>query len=436
MNINSKYGYRYLGEGVKVSNDTRVTFLNNNDLIVGNSGSSKTGSVVYPQLKSLKDSSLIVADTKGQLAKMSKDELEAKGYDVKTLDFVNPENSCRYNPLDYIRQDFDGEYKEQDIAKLAACLVPLNVAKNDSFWPTSARIIIEFAISFTLMALKDDQHNMATVSKVATAVCSESADKDNFEGWIHMHTSTLPAKRYMQIQGMKAADKTFSCIQAFVTNALRIFDYKEYQRIFDPYYDRSNPFKPAMQDVNIASLGKKPSVLFLNISDTDHSMDDVVNLFYAQALQTLVAEADASPHGRLAMPVRIIMDDFASSALIPDFDKIISVVRSRDIWLTLCIQSLTQLESLYSHEQAITIMNNCDHIVYLGGNDLDSANFIGTRAMRTPESVLTMDRTKEYILESGKPIALVNKIPSYSFVDEDEDDCEMTLEELPNEPCA
>lgn len=433
MYKNNRYGYRYLGEGVKVSNNTRETFLNNNDLIVGSSGSSKTGSLVYPQLKSINDSSLIVADTKGQLARMFKDELKLKGYDVKILDFVNPENSCRYNPLDYIRQTSSGEYKEQDIAKLAACLVPLNVHE-ESFWAMSARIVIEFAISFTLMALPEEKHNMATVSRIACNVVRENMDSDSYEGWIHMHGNSLPAKRYMQISGLRVADKTIACVHGVVTNALRVFDYNEYQRIFDPNYDRSNPFRPAIKDVDISSIGQKPTVLFLNVSDTDHSMDDIVNLFYSQTLQTLVSNADASPDGRLTMPVRIIMDDFASSALIPDFDKIISVVRSRDIWLTLCIQSLTQLESLYSHEQAATIMNNCDHIVYLGGNDLNSANFIGTRALKTPETILTMDRTKEYILESGKTISLVNKIPSYSFIDED--GFEMDLDELPNEPCA
>ena len=120
------------------------------------------------------------------------------------------------------------------------------------------------------------------------------------------------------------------------------------------------------------------------------------------------------------------MDDFASSAIIPDFDKLISVVRSRDIWLTLCIQSFTQLETLYSHSQAMTVINNCDHIVYLGSNDMQSAQFIGTRALKTPEAILCTDRQKEFILEAGKPVSLVNKIPSYSFELEEENDDQLS----------
>ncbi len=100
MKNQNRYSYRVLGKNLKVSNDTRVTSCNNNDLIVGGSGSSKTGSIVYAQLRTLKDSSLVVADTKGRLAKMFTKELEEKGYEVLTLDFVNPEMSSHYNPLD------------------------------------------------------------------------------------------------------------------------------------------------------------------------------------------------------------------------------------------------------------------------------------------------------------------------------------------------
>ncbi|MCR5598065.1 MAG: type IV secretory system conjugative DNA transfer family protein, partial [Lachnospiraceae bacterium] len=173
------------------------------------------------------------------------------------------------------------------------------------------------------------------------------------------------------------------------------------------------------EELDLAALGREKTVLFLNVSDCDHSQDMLVNMLYSQLLQTLIAEADANESGQLDVPVRIIMDDFAASAQIPDFDKIISVVRSRDIWLTLCIQSFTQLDSLYSEAKALTIVNNCDHIVYLGGNDMKSAEFIGTRACKTPESVLCMDRTKEFFIESGKPVKLINKIKSYSFGVED-----------------
>lgn len=108
------------------------------------------------------------------------------------------------------------------------------------------------------------------------------------------------------------------------------------------------------------------------------------------------------------------MDDFASSAVIPDFDKIISVIRSRDIYVSLIIQSLSQLESMYTPAVSRTIINNCDHILYFGSQDLDTANFIATRASKTPEAVLSMPRTKAYLITSGEKARLVDKIVPYS----------------------
>ena len=111
--------------------------------------------------------------------------------------------------------------------------------------------------------------------------------------------------------------------------------------------------------------------------------------------------------------------------MIPDFDKIISVIRSRDIWVTLCIQSMSQLESLYSQAQSLTIVNNVDHIVFMGSNDLTSAEFIGTRAGKIPEDILAMDRSREYFIEGGKKAVPVDKIPPYSFGGETEIQAEM-----------
>ena len=413
--MNNRYSCRYLGEGIQVSNDTRITHLNNNDLIVGSAGSSKTGSIVYAQLKSLKDSSLIVADTKGRLAGMFKKELQDRGYRVRVLDFVNPENSCVYNPIDYVRSAGKDRYKEQDIARLATALVPA-MDTREPFWEMSARSIIEFFIAYTLSALPKEDHNMYTVSRLYRAFLKPMGESA-FLPWLEAHPDSLAAKRYSQIKAMQCAEKMLSSIYAFVNLGLRPFDYEEYRNVFYPYcFTKTANGKNAKRTaIDIASLGREKTVLFMNISDSDHSMDAMVNIFYTQALQTLMGEADKNEDGQLKVPVRIIMDDFASSAVIPDFDKLISVVRSRDIWLTLCVQSFSQLQTLYSESQALTIVNNCDHIVYMGSNCLKSAQFIGTRALKTPEVILCMDRDKEYVLEAGKPVSLVRKIPSYQF---------------------
>ena len=157
--------------------------------------------------------------------------------------------------------------------------------------------------------------------------------------------------------------------------------------------------------------------MFLNLSDTDRTFDSFINIFYTQALQILCDQANQRPSGRLAVPVRIIMDDFATNANIPNFDKIISVIRSRDISVSLILQSLTQLEAMYCKPVATTIINNCDHLLYLGTQDIDTANFIGCRAFKTPEDILCMPRDKAYIITNGEKAKLVNKIKPYSTME-------------------
>ena len=412
MNKANRYGFRPLGKGALVSNDTRRTHLNNNDLVVGTTGASKTGSLVYPQLKSLKDSSLIVVDTKGRLSSMFTKELKAKGYRVLNLDFVNPEKSCKYNPLDYIRRYADGSPREMDISKLVSALI------NDDFdreliWPMSAKLYLEFFVAYALSALPEEDHNIYSVMRLYRAFTKELGEA-GFIQWLDAHPDSFAKMRYDEISANKSADKMTASIYGFINAAMFPFDISELKNIFDPKFKRG---EEDAEVLDIASLGEEKTVLFINVSDSDHSLDYIVNLFYTQALQTLMSKADERPDGQLKVPVRIILDDFASGATIPDFDKIISVVRSRDIWLTMCIQSFTQLESLYSHEKALTIINNCDHIIYMGSNDLGSAEFIGTRALKTPEIVLAMDRTKEYVIEGGKPAVLVDKITPYSYKD-------------------
>ena len=190
-----------------------------------------------------------------------------------------------------------------------------------------------------------------------------------------------------------------------LTRALEPFEFEEAKYIFS-----------GKDCFDIRSLGREKTVLFLNVSDTDRTFDQLVNIFYTQALQILCTEADSLPGGKLNVPVRIIMDDFAASASIPDFDKIISVIRSRDISVSLILQSMTQLESMFSHAQALTIINNCDHLLYLGSQDLETANFIGFHANKSPENVLCLPRDQAILLTNGERARIVNKICPYSTV--------------------
>ncbi len=157
-------------------------------------------------------------------------------------------------------------------------------------------------------------------------------------------------------------------------------------------------------------------VLFLNTSDTDRAFDRIVNVFHTQALHLLCTLADSNEDGKLEVPVRLILDDFASGARIPDFDKLISVIRSRDISVSVILQSLTQLETMYISAAATTIINNCDHLLYLGSQDINTAAYVGYRLGKLPETVLALPRDKAVLITGGEKAKIVKKITPYSTI--------------------
>jgi len=398
--MNSVASYRILGADYTVSNDARATGLNNNDLIIGQSGSGKTGSYVIPNIQTL-DHSLIVSDTKCNLYRHFKDELIAKGFKVSILDFVHPETSCQYNPLRYIRRYSNGKYREQDVLSLATSLVP-SMDKKEPFWEMAARTYISYLIGYVLETLPPSEQNLYQVSRMHR-LFSLTRGEDQFYKHASSDPTSFSSRKYLHIKGSMTADRTWACISEFATQALSIYDTNTILHMIGRGIS-----------LDLRSFGSEKHVLFLNVSDTDRTYDGLINSFYTQALQVLCSQADSSPDNRLKVPVRIILDDFGTSAKIQNFDKIISVIRSREIYVSIILQCVTQLDSSYGRSIAKTIFGNCDHIIYLGGNDYETAEYIASHAHTSPERVLTLPRGKEYILETGKQGHLANRIRPYS----------------------
>ena len=150
--------------------------------------------------------------------------------------------------------------------------------------------------------------------------------------------------------------------------------------------------------------------MFLTVSDTDSSLYRLADVFYTQALHTLCDLADKSPGHRLKVPVRFYLDDFASNTVIPDFDRIISVIRSREVSVSIIIQSLSQLESLYGSAKAATILNNCNNVLCLGaGRDLVTAKYISQQADRPASSILNTPLAYAWLLTRGRKAEHVTK---------------------------
>lgn len=398
-----KKNQRILAQGITVSNDVRKTGLNNNDLIIGASGSGKTGGYVIPNIQTL-TGSLVVSDTKGNLCRRFAQELMARGYEVATLDLTNPANSCAYNPIAGVRRYPDGTCREQDILTLANTLMPTLDAK-EPFWDKSAASYLGFLIALAVEMLPKKEQNMTGLCGLHHAYISAKGEVPSIAEWLRKHPASFAAKKHYELKSSMEAERMWGSILAFANIALEPFGFREADYIFG-----------GRQSFDIRSLGRRKTALFLNVSDTDRSLDAVVNIFYTQTLQLLCAEADAHADSHLEVPVRIIMDDFATSARIPDFDKIISVIRSRWLSVSLILQSLTQLESMYGVAAASTILNNCDHILFLGSQDLKTAEYVGHRVNKTPGTILCKPRGKMYLLTSGEEGRLVDQVIPYSTV--------------------
>ncbi len=399
-----RYGKRIFAEGVSISNNTRVTGLNNNDLIIGKSGCGKTGGYVIPNIQQI-DGSMVVSDTKGQLARRFRGELESKGYHVSVIDLVDMTRSCGYNPMDFIRRHEDGSYYGQDVVALAKLLCPQKDQK-EPIWDQCTQMYLSFLIAYCLETEEPKDQNLITVAELHR-IYSGKDGRIPFMGWLERHPRSFAAKKFRELEANRGADKMWASIMGFVNANLAPFDFPEAEIVF-----------AAKESFDLGLLGREKTVLFLNVSDTDRSMDAIINMIYAQALHVLCQQADENPDGQLAVPVRIILDDFAASATIPDFDKIISVIRSRDVSVSVVLQSISQLNSMYGEAASRTILNNCDHILFMGSQDRDTADYVASRAMKTVETIYAMPVDKIYLISAGERARLVQKITPYSTVDD------------------
>lgn len=390
-------GYRILGEGQTTSNDTWTTGRNNNDLIIGPSGAGKTRGYVIPNILQCSES-LIVTDTKGALRQQVGRVLAWHGYRVLEINLADCLSSpWGYNPLDYVRYDSRRDrYNEQDIMNIAAALVPVENG-HEPFWDLAARMVLESLIGYVLDFLPDGEHTLSSVVRLFQVMGSKQFER-LYDELKEVAPDSFAYSRYQMYRSISHADKMYASIQGVLAQKLSPLTFDGTKALF------GNP-----QKVDFRTLGQHKAAVFLGISDTDRSMDRLAALFYTQALHTLCDTADHSPGHRLAVPVRLILDDFAANATIPDFDKITSVIRSREISVSIIIQSLSQLEALYGHARAATIINNCDQLLYLGCQDVETARFIGTKANKSINTILQMPLDGAWLFARGERPQEVHK---------------------------
>ena len=393
---------RILAQGQLVGNNTWDTNINNNDLIIGPSGAGKTRNYVKPNLLQYcleGETSLIIADTKGSLSQEVGPVMATHGYKVINLDFTDLlNNQYGYNPLDYVRCDLERKkYFEQDIRTVSACLIPIEL-RHDPFWEQSAQIYLSAFISYVLEALPEEEHSLEYVAKLYQLMENENFYK-LFQELEEERPHSYAVQTYRMIAASKGSEKTHASVKMFLNKNLAPLTFDGPVHLYR-----------LKERIDFRALGREKTAIFLTISDTDRAMDKLVNTFYTQALHTLCVSADKDyPDHRLPVPVRFMLDDFATNVAIPDFDKIISVIRSREISVSLILQSINQLYDLYGENKGKTIINNCDNCLYLGGQDVDTAHFISVKANRTPDNILNMPLDDAWLFTRGQKPKQVHK---------------------------
>ncbi len=423
---------RVFAKGCMRSENSRKTGLNNNVLVIGNPGCCKTGSYVVPNIYST-TGSIVISDTKGLLYRNHAPELRRRGYDVCLLDFVHPEKSDSYNVLDGITRStkrvkrvvYPGEvddkgnvlleeetmevtvetYRQFDIHKLAAVMVPDSIGDDDKFWIQGARLVLESLMAFVVEKLPREEQNMGSVAELFRMMCNEMMDNGTVSFFTDLEMTdpeSFALKKYNLFRSLFKAERTWACISQFCANALDVFDADENAKML------------CRSGIDLADIGRKKTALFINVSDTDRSQDFIINALYTQLFQVLFAEAYKHKDGCLRCPVHIVLDDFAANVYIPDFDKILSVTRSREISVSVILQSLSQLKGMYSEGQASTIINDCDTMIYMGGQDMETARFFADKAGKLPETILALDLDHAWLFTRGEKAKLVEKIPPYS----------------------
>lgn len=379
---------RILADGHYMNNETWITKINNNDLIIGPSGAGKTRSYVKPNIMQCNES-MIIADTKGNLYKETKHMLIEKGYKVILIDYKELGNSYGYNPFDFIRYNTEtNTYSEQDIATMCKTLCP-SINNKDPFWDSAARLYLSCLVSYIFEALPKSDHNFSSVLDLISIMDTDLFDALMEELGLETQDS-FAIKQYNLFKKNYTAEKMHASILGILSERFNILNFSDFIRMYKNE-----------KRIELQKIADKKTAVFLTISDTDRSMDRLIGLFYTQALQTLCNVADLSKGSKLKIPVRFMFDDFATNTVIENFDGIISVIRSRDIYVSIILQSVTQLDTIYGAEKACTIMNNCDNLLYLGGQDIKTSEMIAKKTNFPLSQILELPIDSAILLTRG-----------------------------------
>ena len=355
-----------LSQNMRLGLNAKKHRRNLNVLVVGGSGAGKTRFYAKPNLMQC-NTSFIVADPKGEMLRSIAPLLIENGYDIKVFNLIEPENSDGYNPFVYIRKD-------EDVIKLISNLIqnttPKNASQNDPFWEKS-EIALDSALMLYLLheAPPEEQTFEMLMFLIENAATVEDEDESGYQSPVDILFQGLEDEKpeHIAVRQYKifkqASGKTAKSILISAAVRLAAFNLPEIAKMTS--YD----------NIDIGTLGERKRAIFCVIPDNDNSFNYLVGMLYTQAFQALYFNADNNHGGELPIPVHIVMDEFANVALPDNFERILATMRSRRISVSIIIQNMAQLKALFKDSWE-NITGNCDTLLYLGGNEQSTHEYI------------------------------------------------------------
>jgi len=344
--------------------DGRVHRRNLNVLICGGSGAGKTRFYAKPNVMQC-NSSYVILDPKGEILRDTGNLLEKQGYVVKVLDLINMDKSHCYNPFVYLKNDND---VQKLVTNLFKSTTPKGSQSQDPFWDTAASMLLLSLIFYLKYEAPEEEQNFTMVMEMLRA--GEVKEDDDmflspldilFERLEARNPEHIAVKYYKDYHSGSA--KTLKSIQITLASRLEKFNLECLSAL------------TITDELELQELGEKKMALFAIIPDNDTSFNFIVSILYTQLFQQLFYIADYKYQGRLPVHVHFVMDEFANVSLPDDFDKILSVMRSREVSVSIILQNLAQLKALFE-KQWESIVGNCDSFLYLGGNEQSTHKYI------------------------------------------------------------
>jgi type IV secretion system protein VirD4 len=368
--VNRKYADRKFTENKILTQNVRIGFdahkhrRNLNVLVAGGSGAGKTRFYCKPNAMNC-NTSMVILDPKGEIARDTGQLLRANGMEVKVLDLINMWRSHCYNPFVYLREDND---VQRLVTNLFKSTTPKGAQTQDPFWDTAASMLLLALMFYLKYEAPEGEQNFSMVMEMLRAgEVREEDDQyqsplDELYDRLEMRNPDHIAVKYYR-DYRSGSGKTLKSIQITLAARLEKFNLESLAAM------------TVTDELDLGSIGEKKTALFVIIPDNDSSFNFLVSILYTQLFQQLFYSADHKHGGSLPVHVHFLMDEFANVSLPDDFDKILSVMRSRGVSVSIILQNMAQLKALFE-KQWESIVGNCDEFLYLGGNEQSTHKYV------------------------------------------------------------